>query len=148
MEKVWAPRWRSPDRNSEVRMKHSILIVEDNPSVATPLAEYLELAGYEVRIARSAHEAKSAISGKSFSLIVTDLRMESGRDEDGLDLVRHVHNAKPGLPVFVLTASGSPDSAAEVVRLDVQKFLPKPISLPKLLGTVNDFVRQFYAGLP
>lgn len=125
-------------------MKHSILVVEDNLGVASPMAEYLERNGFEVRVAQSAAEAKTMIGGKNFSLVITDLRMETGKDEDGLEFVRHLRRVKPGLPVFILTASGSADTATEGVRLLVQKFLGKPISMPHLLKTVRTFLDDFY----
>ncbi len=111
------------------------------------MCEYFERAGYTVRIACSAAEAKSAIDQKSYSLVITDLRMETGRDEDGLDFIRHIRLHKPGLPVFILTASGSPETASEGVRLNVDKFLGKPISMPKLLSAVQQFVGEFYGAL-
>jgi DNA-binding response OmpR family regulator len=46
--------------------------------------------------------------------------------------------------VFILTASGSPDTAAEGIRLQVNKFLGKPISMPRLLATVRQFLDEFY----
>jgi DNA-binding NtrC family response regulator len=125
-------------------MKHSILVVDDNPGVASPISEYLEKAGYEVRIAQTSNEARNAIGGKNYSLVITDLRMESGRDEDGLDFIRYMRRVKPGMPVFILTASGEPETAAEGIRLQVNKFLGKPISMPRLLTTVQEFVHNFY----
>jgi DNA-binding NtrC family response regulator len=125
-------------------MKHSILVVDDNPGVTSPISEYLEKAGYEVRVAQSSSEAKNAIGGKNYSLIITDLRMETGRDADGLDFIRYVRMVKPGLPVFILTASGEPETAAAGIRLQVNRFLGKPISMPRLLNTVQKFVHDFY----
>lgn len=125
-------------------MKHSILVVDDNPGVTAPMSEYLERAGYEVRVAQSSSEARNAIGGKNYSLVITDLRMESGCDEDGLGLIRYMQKVKPGLPVFILTASGEPEAAAEGIRLHVNKFLGKPISMPRLLNTVEEFVHDFY----
>jgi two-component system, NtrC family, nitrogen regulation response regulator NtrX len=125
-------------------MKHSILIVDDNPGVTSPMAEYLENAGLEVRTAESSQEAVKALGGKNFSLVITDLRMETGSDSDGLQFVRHVRSLKPGLPVFILTASGSPDAATEGIRLQVNKFLGKPISMPRLLAIVRQFLDEFY----
>lgn len=132
------------DRRQRKDMKHSILVVDDNPGVTSPMSEYLERAGYEVRVAQSSSEARNAIGGKNYSLVITDLRMESGQDDDGLDFVRYVRTVKPGLPVFILTASGEPEAAAEGIRLQVSKFLGKPISMPRLLTTVTEFVTHFY----
>lgn len=128
-------------------MKHSILVVDDNAGVTSPMKEYLELGGFEVRVANTASEAKEAVEDKRFSLVITDLRMESGRDTDGLDFIRYMRDVCPGLPVFVLTASGSPETATESVRLQVNKFLGKPVSMPGLLLTVRDFVEDFYGVL-
>jgi DNA-binding NtrC family response regulator len=129
-------------------MKHSILVVDDNPGVTEPMTEFFERAGFVVRVATSASQAKIMVGEKHFSLVITDLRMESGRDEDGLEFIRHVRLHHPGLPIFILTASGSPQTATEGMRLQVDKFLGKPISMPKLLTTVRQFVTDFYGALP
>lgn len=128
-------------------MKHSILIVDDNSAVSSPMAEYLERGGFEVRVACTSAAARTATEGKSFSLVITDLRMESGKDEDGLEFVRFLRRSKPGLPIFILTASGAPEAATESFRLNVDKFLGKPISMARLLTTVREFVDQFYGAV-
>ncbi len=128
-------------------MKHSILMVDDNPGVTSPMSEFFERAGFAVRVARSARDAKSAVEERNYSLVITDLRMESGNDEDGLELIRHLRRTKPGLPVFILTASGSPGAESEGIRLNVDRYLGKPISMPKLLMTVKEFVGDFYGAV-
>jgi DNA-binding NtrC family response regulator len=70
--------------------------------------------------------------------------METGKDSDGLEFIRYLKKVKPGLPVFILTASGSSDAATEGVRLLVSKFLEKPISMPSLLATIRKFLEEFY----
>jgi DNA-binding NtrC family response regulator len=129
-------------------MKHSILVVDDNPGITVPMAEYLQRAGYEVIVAEDAAGARRALRQGRLSLVITDLRMETGHDEDGLALIRYIREVYPGLPVFVLTASGSPDTATEGLRLQVQKFLGKPVSMPGLLATVQEFVNDFYGAIP
>ena len=128
-------------------MKHSILLVDDNRGITAPMAEYLERAGYEVVVAHTAMEARSALRRLRLSLVITDLRMENGTDEDGLGLIRYIRESHPGLPVFILSASGSPEAATESIRLQVQKFLGKPVSMPGLLATVQEFVNEFYGAV-
>jgi DNA-binding NtrC family response regulator len=128
-------------------VRHSILVVDDNPGITVPMTEYMERAGFVVQVAQNAAEAKKCVDRRSFSLVITDLRMDSGRDEDGLDFVRHIRQHKPGLPVFILTASGSVETASESVRLQVDRFLGKPISMSKLLMEVREFVGEFYGAV-
>ena len=125
-------------------MKHSILLVDDNRGITAPMSEYLQRAGYEVFVAHSVVDARNILNQSRLSLVITDLRIETGNDEDGLSLIRYIRESRPGLPVFILSASGSPDAAAEGIRLQVQKFLGKPVSMPGLLATVQDFVHDFY----
>lgn len=129
-------------------MKHSILLVDDNRSITAPMAEFLQGAGYTVVVAQTASEARNALREARPSLVITDLRMETGNDEDGLALIRYIREAHPGLPVFILTASGAPETAAESIRLQVQKILGKPLSMPGLLATVQNFVNDFYGAIP
>jgi DNA-binding NtrC family response regulator len=128
-------------------MKHSILLVDDNRGITAPMAEYLQGAGYKVIVAHTTSEARKVLGEARLSLVITDLRMETGQDEDGLALIREIREKHPGLPVFILTASGSPDAAAESIRLQVQKFLGKPVSMPGLLATVQNFVNDFYGAV-
>ncbi len=126
-------------------MKHSILIVDDNAAVSSPMKEYFERAGYDVRAVSSAQEAVTALgASKNYSLVITDLRMETGSEADGLGLVRQIRTKKPGLPVFVLTASGAPEAATESYRLRVDKFIGKPVSMHRLLKMVEDFLAGLY----
>ena len=125
-------------------MKHSILLVDDNEGITAPMAEYLQGAGFKVVVAHTASEARKALRETRWSLVITDLRMETGNDEDGLALIRYIRDEHPGLPVFILSASGSPDAEVESIRLQVQKFLGKPVSMPGLLAAVQNFVNDFY----
>ena len=125
-------------------MKHSILLVDDNHAITVPMSEYLQRAGYGVVVAHSVSEARNALNHNRLSLVITDLRMETGNDEDGLALIRYIRENHPGLPVFILSASGSPDANTESIRLQVQKFLGKPVSMPGLLNLVQNFVNDFY----
>ncbi len=86
----------------------------------------------------------AALGGKNYSLVITDLRMETGSEADGLGLVRSLRMTKPGLPIFVLTASGAPEAAAESYRLKVDKFIGKPIPLHSLLNMVQEFLGRLY----
>lgn len=108
------------------------------------MAEYLEQGGFGVHVSHSAKEAITATQCKNYSLVITDLRMETGSDEDGLNLIRHLRRSKPGLPIFILTASGAPEAATESYRLNVDKFIGKPIMMSRLLATVRDFLADFY----
>ena len=79
-----------------------LLLVDDEPSLREPLAEYLSRQGFVVCEAESAPAARSFLNGDSPDLVLLDIMMPG---EDGLSLCRHLVESRK-LPVILLTAKG------------------------------------------
>src|SRR3546814_13219032 len=77
-----------------------ILLIDDEPSIREPLAEYLSAQGFTVVDAASAAEARSVLRAQTVDLVVSDIMMPG---EDGLSLTRHLREPS-GIPVILLTA--------------------------------------------
>ena len=77
-----------------------ILLIDDEPSIREPLAEYLTAQGFMVVDAASAAEARSVLRAQTVDLVVSDIMMPG---EDGLSLTRHLRETS-SLPVILLTA--------------------------------------------
>ncbi|MEJ2059881.1 MAG: sigma-54 dependent transcriptional regulator [Gammaproteobacteria bacterium] len=128
-------------------MSHGqILVVDDEPDIRDLLRDILEDEGYTVRVAEDARAAQQACRQQRPQLILLDIWMPG---MDGLALLREWQGGG-GLPapVIILSGHGTIETAVEATRLGAWDFIEKPISLAKLLVTVeraleaNQLVRE------
>ena len=115
-----------------------ILIVDDDKATREGLALALG-RDHAVLTAADAETALRALTGNAVDLVLTDLRMP-GRD--GLSLLRDIIASHPGLPVILLSAYGSVESAVEAMRDGAVDFLTKPVNLDHLELVVRRALRQ------
>jgi signal transduction histidine kinase len=111
-----------------------VLLVDDDAIVSEALGQSLRRAGYVVDIAGDVSEALTMFDNNVIDVVVTDLLMPG---ESGLDLLRHIYEADPELPVIIITADQSVQAAAEAVRGDAFDYLTKPMSRDELLEAVQ-----------
>ena len=107
-------------------MKAKVLIVDDDTSMCELLAEGLSQQGYDTRWKASGHEALAEIEQRSFDVVLTDINM---RDMNGLELCQRVTEAHPELPVLVITAFGSMETAVQAIRAGAYDFITKPFDI-------------------
>jgi DNA-binding response OmpR family regulator len=120
-------------------MSGSILVVDDEQNLRNTLAFILKRAGYYVTTTESAREALSVLETGSFDLMILDLKMP---DVDGLTLLKTIREQHPHLPVFILTAYGSMDSAIDALRLEARDYLKKPIDPAQLLERIQKTLNE------
>jgi two-component system, NtrC family, nitrogen regulation response regulator NtrX len=114
---------------------NQILVVDDEIGIRELLSEILRDEGFGVRLAENAQAARLARKDARPDLVLLDIWMP---DTDGISLLKEWAGA--GLltmPVVMMSGHGTIDSAVEATRIGAIDFLEKPISLPKLLSTVN-----------
>ena len=111
-----------------------ILLVDDEPSILSVLATLLKAEGYEVVPALGGEKARDFITSEEFDLMLSDIRMAP---INGMELLRLVHNEKPQLPVIMLTAYGSVETAIEALKLGAFDYVTKPFKVDELLITVQ-----------
>ncbi|NIW23141.1 MAG: response regulator [Gammaproteobacteria bacterium] len=111
-----------------------ILIVDDESNIRELLEEILSEEGYEVSTAEDADSARSAYSAQSFDLVLLDIWMP---DVDGITLLREWAQDGELVPVVMMSGHGTVDTAVEATRLGAIDYLEKPVSLAKLLRTVD-----------
>ena len=112
-----------------------MLLVEDNPDVASVSASLLEQLGYTVRRVPDADTALREIERNSFDLVFSDIVMPGGMD--GLALARRLRELRPELPI--LLATGYSDAAAHV-RGDFP-ILRKPYEIHQLSQAISSLQR-------
>lgn len=115
-------------------MSH-VLVVDDEADIRALIDEILSEEGYEVTVAGDAGEARAARGDSKFDLVLLDIWMP---DTDGISLLREW--SEPGdldCPVVMMSGHGTVDTAVEATRLGAFDFVEKPLSLAKLLHTVE-----------
>jgi two-component system, NtrC family, nitrogen regulation response regulator NtrX len=112
-----------------------ILVVDDESDIRGLLKEILSDEGYEVDVAANAGEARTSRARQDPDLVLLDIWMP---DTDGITLLREWAQP-PGLacPVVMMSGHGTVETAVEATRLGAFDFVEKPLSLAKLLRTVE-----------
>jgi len=116
-----------------------ILIVDDESNIRELLEEILVEEGYDVATAEDGNSARAAYSTESFDLVLLDIWMP---DVDGITLLREWAQVGELVPVVMMSGHGTVDTAVEATRLGAIDYLEKPVSLAKLLRTVNKALAQ------
>ena len=116
-----------------------ILVVDDDDAVATVLAGMLEQHAHQADTAGSVREALQRIDHDPPDLVLTDLRMPG---ESGLDLVSHLRREMPEVPVAVITAHGSIETAVQAMKRGAVDFLTKPFERDAVLALVERYTSQ------
>ncbi|MGH8258794.1 MAG: sigma-54-dependent transcriptional regulator, partial [Steroidobacteraceae bacterium] len=112
-----------------------ILVVDDEADIRGLLKEILSEEGYEVEVAANAGQARASRVRQSPDLVLLDIWMP---DVDGITLLREWSASAPdGCPVVMMSGHGTVETAVEATRLGAFDFVEKPLSLAKLLRTVE-----------
>jgi DNA-binding NtrC family response regulator len=112
-----------------------ILVVDDEADIRSLVKEILSEEGYEVEVAANGVEARSLRQRHQPDLILLDIWMP---DVDGITLLREWSaTASDGCPVVMMSGHGTVETAVEATRLGAVDFVEKPLSLAKLLRTVE-----------
>ncbi len=114
------------------------LVVDDEADIRELLALTLERMGVSVDTACNLGAAKCLLEQKAYALCLTDMRLPDG---DGLELMRHIGQRHPGLPVAVITAYGSAENAVAALKAGAFDYLSKPISLKQLRPLVQSALK-------
>jgi PAS domain S-box-containing protein len=116
-----------------------VLLVEDNEAVRRVTARVLERAGVEVVAFGSAEEGMDALEQGSFDLVLTDLVLP-GRS--GRDLLEHVTNRDPDVPVIMMSGYDETAPGARAELIDSVRFVEKPFTPHQLVQAVRDELAQ------
>ena len=112
-----------------------ILVVDDEADIRGLLKEILSEEGYEVDVAANAAQARASRARQTPDLVLLDIWMP---DVDGISLLREWSaTATDGCPVVMMSGHGTVETAVEATRLGAFDFVEKPLSLAKLLRTVE-----------
>ena len=123
-----------------------VLVVDDEPDIRGLVQEILEDEGYQVAVADSAEQAREAYRQRRPDLVLLDIWMP---DVDGISVLREwQHDDPQPPPVVMISGHGNVETAVEATRLGAVDFLEKPLSMGKLLVTVERALSVGAAGAP
>ena len=115
-------------------MNTSILVVDDDDAHRGMLRMMLQAWGYSVDEAADGDLAVEAVRAKPYDVVLTDVRM--GR-MDGIHALRGILDYNPALPVVLMTAYSSVETAVEALRLGAYDYLTKPLDFDALRETLQ-----------
>jgi nitrogen regulation protein NR(I) len=114
-----------------------ILLIEDDQAIAATLRRILVDEGYEVVIETTGEGGLVRVKDGSFDVVITDLKLPG---LSGLDLVRELHPTQPRLPIVMMTAHGTTETAIEAIQAGAFDYVLKPFEMPELLKMVKQAV--------
>jgi two-component system NtrC family response regulator len=112
----------------------SVLLIDDDESLRRVVEYNLREDGYQVVTAADGRSGLQRFQESPVDLVLTDVRMP---EMDGVELMMHLKAMQPDLPVIVLTAHGTIDSAVEAMKVGAFDYLTKPFSRDQLKASVR-----------
>jgi nitrogen regulation protein NR(I) len=116
-----------------MKSQPKILLIEDDASIVGGLKKELQVEGYEVAVAERGDKGLAQAKEQPFDVVITDLKMPG---LSGLELVEQLHASKPKLPIILMTAFGTTETAIEATKLGAYDYLLKPFDMAELLDLV------------
>ena len=114
--------------------QRSILVVDDEEALRTVLSSELSSEGYLVDTASDGDEAITILQGKSFDLVLLDIKMPR---VDGFEVLKFIKKTNPAMKVIMLTAFADLKNAIESKKLGAEDCISKPYDLVDLLTTIE-----------
>jgi len=116
-------------------MPERILVVDDEPNMLRLLKTILmDKTGYEVTTTNNPLEVSKLLQESHYDLVVTDLKMPL---VDGIDLIGIVKNIDANMPIIVITAYGTIETAEEAIQKGAYDFITKPFRKETILITIK-----------
>ena len=119
-------------------MVSNTLIVDDEPDIRELLTITLQRMDIPSKAAADLSEARALLAQEDFDLCLTDMRLPDG---DGLELVEHIQQEYPELPVAVITAHGNMETAIQALKTGAFDFVSKPVDLENLRNLVSNALK-------
>jgi DNA-binding NtrC family response regulator len=114
-------------------MQPRILLIEDDSGAASALRRVLQAEGYAVELTARGDDGLSRAKAEAFDLVLTDLKLPG---VSGMEVATQLRAAKPKLPIIMITAHGTTDTAIEATKIGAYEYLVKPFEADELLDVV------------
>jgi len=113
---------------------NKILIVDDELNMRLVLTAMLKKEGYEIASAADGNEALSILKSGPIDVVITDLKMPN---VDGMELLNHMNDKHPAIPVIIITAHGTVATAVEALKKGALDYITKPFDLDELKNVIS-----------
>ena len=131
-------RLRDGERYSYTEKMETILIVDDERNTLRMLSQGLQLRGYNALTAASGETALTQCAKTNVDLVLLDIRMENGMD--GVQTLVKLRQQHPELNVVMMSAQRDIETAVKTMELGAKRYITKPISIDKILASVEPFL--------
>ena len=118
--------------------RSKILVVDDDKNLLDLIRIRLETSGYNVITANHENVAKEVACQEVFDAAIVDLQLVN---QDGLSLMEELHDIYPDMPVIIITAHGSKETAFEAIKRGAFKYLAKPFDSRELILQIERALR-------
>lgn len=115
----------------------SILIVDDDLHLRQSFDKLLSQEGHTIKTASSGEGALPLVESNDFDLVIMDVRLPG---MNGLDTFRAVRKIEPFLPVIIMTAFGTTETAIEATKMGAYDYILKPFNIPEMLALIEQAV--------
>lgn len=122
-----------------------VLVIDDEPDIRELLMLTLSRMGIACDVSSGCREGLSLITLHDYFLVLSDMRLPDG---DGFEVVQYIQQHKPQLPVAVITAFGSVESAVNTLKAGAFDYVSKPIDLTMLKTLVNTALSMYQKAPP
>ena len=123
----------------------SLLVVDDEPDLRTLYELTLLREGYDIETAGSVEEALAHLKDRTYSAVITDMRLPDGT---GMDLLRRLEETGRREKAIVITAYGSAENAVEALKAGAYDYLTKPVDLKQFRAVVASALGRSAATVP
>ncbi len=119
--------------------RKNILIVDDELLIRDLLYDFFSEKNWIVSVSDSGSNALEILKTRRFDLALVDLKMP---EIDGISLIKSIKSRYPALPIVIITAFPSFESAVEALRLKIEDYITKPFNINKLFKTVCEILKK------
>ena len=119
-------------------MKKAILIIDDKLSLCKSLAQNFRELGYTAYYAANEAEAIDIFLTQPINVAILDIRLG---EENGIDVLKHLFTLNAAVPVIMMTAYATIETAVESIKMGAFDFIQKPIAFGKLLKVVENALK-------
>jgi DNA-binding response OmpR family regulator len=116
-----------------------VLTIEDDAAIRRGIVDALSFAGYDVIEAADGNDGCAAAVSREYDLLLLDMVLPG---KTGLEILREVRNARPTLPVIILSARGEERDRVTGLKLGADDYVVKPFSVDELLARVEAVLRR------
>ncbi len=125
------------DNSSNGQNSRRVLLVDDEAAILLAFKKVLSSPVLEIDTAQTVDEAKAALDGHDYMVVIADLRLTGATVMDGFEVIEHSKKTHPEAKVIVITAYGESHTREKVFELGSDYYFEKPVS-PRKIREVLD----------